>query len=408
MVGDSSPPSVASKMSSRSASRSRAKATSTGSPCDLRRATRSTSPRDTTSLLPPRSQKPGVICASRGRRPATPSGGGDGRGGRRCRDGGRAGIARPAHRACGRPRRRPTRGPGVGRGTRPRRDAASSPPSPWPSPRRRAPARGRAGPPRSPTAAGKRSPTRPRSWRAPRSRRRRGSRTVPTASGSRSSATLREEPLDHRLGLLVVALADVPVPDDPLTVHEDERGPGPDAEPLPDAEVVVLDDRVSHTESPRRVRDLLVRLLPEELGAVDADDGQPEGLKPLVPRPQLRDHVAAVDSAVGPELDEDHTAAQPLRRQGPTVDPPLPRDVGRGVADPRCLAGCEHAPERSERDEQHDDDEPGTAHGYSFFSIVLSSCVIILSPSTPPWSRSSSRTSAAIVGVAAGRLVNTV
>src|SRR5256886_2050423 len=294
MVGDSSPPSVASKMSSRSASRSRAKATSTGSPCDLRRATRSTSPRETTSRLPPRS------------------------------------------------------------------------------------------------------------------RQRRGSRTVPTASGSRSSATLREEPPDHRLGLLVVALADVPVPDDPLPVHEDERGPGPDAEPLPDAEVVVLDDRVSHTELPRRVRDLLVRLLPEELGAVDADDGQPEGLKPLVPRPQLRDHVAAVDSAVGPELDEDHAAAQPLRRQGPTVDPPLPRDVGRGVADPRCLAGCGHAPERSERDEQHDDDEPGTAHGYSFFSIVLSSCVIILSPSTPPWSRSSSRTSAAIVGVAAGRLVNTV
>src|SRR5439155_26034201 len=73
-----------------------------------------------------------------------------------------------------------------------------------------------------------------------------------------------------------------------------------------------------------------------------------------------------------------------------------------------CLAGCGHATERSERDEQRDDDEPGTAHCYSFFSIVLSSCVIILSPSTPPWSRSSSRTSAAIVGVAAGRLVNTL
>src|SRR5207245_9298688 len=123
---------------------------------------------------------------------------------------------------------------------------------------------------------------------------------------------------------------------------------------------------------PRPVRCLLVRLLPDELRAVDADDGQPEGLKPLVPRPQLRDHVAAVDSAVGPELDENHAAAQPLRRQGPTVDPPLPRALGRGVADPRRLGADGQAPERGERGEQRGDDEPGSAPAYPFSPVALS------------------------------------
>jgi len=58
----------------------------------------------------------------------------------------------------------------------------------------------------------------------------RGSRTTSTASGRRSRTSLDEEPPDHGLGLRIVALADVPVPDDPLPVHEKQGGPRSHAE----------------------------------------------------------------------------------------------------------------------------------------------------------------------------------
>src|SRR5439155_1086321 len=268
-------------------------------------------------------------AGGRRRRPraTTPPGRRDGHVGRRRTAGGSAGTARRVRRACARPRFRARAPPGAGRETRPRRDAASSRPSRRPSRRGRAPVRGRADPSPSPTGGGTRSPEPRRPLPGPQWRRARESRTTSTASGRRLRASLDEEPPDHGFGLGIVALADVPVPDDPFAVHEDQCRPRSHAEPGPDREVVVLHDRVAHAEPLRRVDDLIVRLLPEELGAADADHGEPRRRVPFVPPPQLRDHIAAVDSAVRPELDEDHGATQALHRQGIRVDPrpPAPR-----------------------------------------------------------------------------------
>src|SRR5207247_5950960 len=267
---------------------------------------------------------------------------------------------------------------GVGRGTRPLRDAASSRPSRRPSRRRRAPVRGRAGPPRPPTGGGTRSPEPRRPLPGPQWRRARGSRTTSTASGRRSRTSLDEEPPDHGLGLRIVALADVPVPDDPLPVHEEQGGPRSHAEPGPDREVVVLHDRVAHAEPLRRVDDLRVRLLPEELRAVDTDDGEPQRRVPFVPRPQLRDHVAAVDSAVRPELDEDDAGAQAWHRQGVAVDPRLPGDVRSRVAEPQRLAGGRRGAESDERREEREHGASMATHGYCFFTIIITSSYFII------------------------------
>src|SRR5882724_9430994 len=141
----------------------------------------------------------------------------------------------------------------------------------------------------------------------------RWARTARTATTPRRLLPLREEAPDHRLGLLVVALADVPVADDPLAIDQERRRPGPDAPSRPDREVVVLHDRVPDSELLGGVHDLLVRLLPEELRAVHADDREAILFVALVPAPQLRDHVAAVDSAEGPEVHQ-HDPAAPARR----------------------------------------------------------------------------------------------
>src|SRR5262245_60107292 len=140
---------------------------------------------------------------------------------------------------------------------------------------------------------------------------------------TRSSPSFREEPANQRFGRLVLALSDVTVAHDAATVHEDRRGPGAHAVPLPDHEVVVLDDRVLDAEPAGRLHHLDVRLLPREFRAVDADDPEPSRLVPRVPVPQLRDHVAAVVSAVRPEFDEHDVAPKPGHRERAAVDPGL-------------------------------------------------------------------------------------
>src|SRR2546426_6588826 len=158
----------------------------------------------------------------------------------------------------------------------------------------------------------------------------------------------------------------------------DLGGPRSHAEPGPDREVVVLHDRVAHAEPLRRVDDLRVRLLPEELRAVDTDDGEPQRRVPFVPRPQLRDHVAAVDSAVRPELDKDDAGAQAWHRQGVAVDPRLPGDVRSRVAEPQRLAGGRRGAESDERREEREHGASMATHGYCFFSIIIVSSYFIM------------------------------
>src|SRR5437879_4100034 len=226
-----------------------------------------------------------------------------------------------------------------GRGSRLPRGATSSRPSRRPSSPCRAPARGTEAPTRLPTDGSRRSRVRRRSWRAPRSPGARAPRTSRTVTTLRRLPPFCEKPPHHRLGRVVLALADVLVADDPLAIQEDRRGPGPNAPALPDRVLVVLYHRVPDPQLLRGVYHALVRLLPEELRAVHADDHESVLLVPFVPAPQLRDHVPAVDSAEGPELDQHDPAAQARRAQRPAVDPAFSRDLRRRRPETRGLAG---------------------------------------------------------------------
>jgi len=113
----------------------------------------------------------------------------------------------------------------------------------------------------------------------------------------------------------------VGVSDYPVTVHEDGSRPRPGTEALPDGEVVVLDDGIADVAVADRGRHAVVRTLPEKLRGVDADDREPRLTVPLVPAPQLRDHVVAVDSAIRPELDEDDPPPESGDRERLAVDP---------------------------------------------------------------------------------------
>ena len=66
---------------------------------------------------------------------------------------------------------------------------------------------------------------------------------------------------------------------------------------------------------------------------MDADDGQASGLIFVMPTPQLRDDVFAIDSAIGPEFDQHHTARQCTDGEGFAVKPIVPGDIRRGSAD---------------------------------------------------------------------------
>src|SRR5207245_8719923 len=172
--------------------------------------------------------------------------------------------------------------------------------------------------------------------------------------------------------------ADVPMADDSLAIHQDRGRPGPDAPALPDRELVVLHDRISDPEFLRGVHDTPVRLLPGEFRAVHSDDREPVLLVTLVPAPQLRDHVLAVDSTEGPELDEHDPAAQARRGQGPAVDPALACHVRRRRTDTNSLARGGTRRE-ARRQDPYEDERRDPPHGYCFFSIVLSPCIILSS-----------------------------
>src|SRR5207253_10114856 len=111
------------------------------------------------------------------------------------------------------------------------------------------------------------------------------------------------------------------------------------APPLTHRLLAVLLPQVPDTQLLRRVYHALVRLRPEELRAVHADDHESVLLVPFVPAPQLRDHVPAVDSAEGPELDQHDPAAQARCGQRPAVDPAFSRDLRRRRPETRGLAG---------------------------------------------------------------------
>ena len=96
---------------------------------------------------------------------------------------------------------------------------------------------------------------------------------------------IEQELLDDHLGLGVLALAEVVVPDPPLRVGDVDRWPIVIVEGAPDAVVTVDRDRIPDAEG-LRVRDDVVELVLEpELRCVDADDRQSVVAVLLGPRP---------------------------------------------------------------------------------------------------------------------------
>lgn len=92
-------------------------------------------------------------------------------------------------------------------------------------------------------------------------------------------------------------------------VYEDQGGPGPHAVALPDDKVGVIDYRMGDLVSPDGVTERSRLPLIGELGGVDPDDRQGLGVFRFQ-RLQLREDVQAVDSAVGPEVEQHHPPAE--------------------------------------------------------------------------------------------------
>ena len=91
-------------------------------------------------------------------------------------------------------------------------------------------------------------------------------------------------------------------------VQQHDRGPRAHAERAPDAELAVVHDGVLDAEALRRGGDVGRHAFGAELAGVHADDDQLIRVV-FFQLPQLRQYVDAVDSAVGPEVEQHQLAA---------------------------------------------------------------------------------------------------
>jgi len=92
-------------------------------------------------------------------------------------------------------------------------------------------------------------------------------------------------------------------------VDEDQSGPGAHAVALPHQEFRVIHDRMSNLVTSDRVAKGDCLPLIGKLGGMDPDDRQGQG-EFRFQRLQLREDVQAVDSAVGPEVEQDQPSAE--------------------------------------------------------------------------------------------------
>ena len=113
------------------------------------------------------------------------------------------------------------------------------------------------------------------------------------------------------------------VSDNTLLIDEYNGRPRPNIEPLPNGEIVVLHHRELDSEPFGRVFDIVERFLPRKFWRMYPDDGEAGFFVFIMPSAQLRDDIAAVDSAIGPKFDQDNPAAQPFDAERFAIDPVL-------------------------------------------------------------------------------------
>jgi hypothetical protein len=137
----------------------------------------------------------------------------------------------------------------------------------------------------------------------------------------RRGRVLAEERADRLLGLGVVALAEMEVADVTVPVDQVLRRPVLVVPGTPRRELVVERDRPADVEVGGVLAHVRLDPLERELGAVHADDRQAGARVALVPLADVRERAQAVDARVGPEVDQDDTAAQGGKRERLRVEP---------------------------------------------------------------------------------------
>src|SRR5215212_7342468 len=132
---------------------------------------------------------------------------------------------------------------------------------------------------------------------------------------------LAQQVLDHPLAVVVVALAEVVVPDPALRVCEVDRRPVPVGECAPDPVVAVERDRVLDPQGLHGLADVVNLVLERELRRMDADDDQASIAILLGPRAYECQRAEPVDACVCPEVNENDLSSQTLRSERGGVQP---------------------------------------------------------------------------------------
>ncbi len=121
----------------------------------------------------------------------------------------------------------------------------------------------------------------------------------------------------HRLeGKLPLVLGE----DAAAGIDQHQRRPGADGVLLPNHVLVIIDDRVMHLQPLHSGTQVLRDPFGRELVGMNPDDDQFVD-KRAFELPQLREDVVTVDSAGGPEVEQDQLAAQVGQRQRSGVEP---------------------------------------------------------------------------------------
>src|ERR671925_766682 len=124
---------------------------------------------------------------------------------------------------------------------------------------------------------------------------------------------LAQQVLDHPLAFVVLAPAEVVVPDPALRVCEVDGRPIAVGEGPPHPVVAVERDRVLDSHGLHGLADVLDLALERELGRMDADDDEPQVAVFRGPRAHEGQRAEPVDAGVRPEIDE-HDPPTQLRR----------------------------------------------------------------------------------------------
>src|SRR5271165_4067765 len=127
----------------------------------------------------------------------------------------------------------------------------------------------------------------------------------------RAGVGVVEEFSDQGFGAGVVAFAEFDVPNRASGVDQVFGGPISVAVVRPGGQVVVERDRVGDVQV-GAAGDVAGDFFEGVLGAVHADGLKPRALVSVVPVDDMGDGALAVDAGVGPEVDQDHFAAQRL------------------------------------------------------------------------------------------------